>query len=265
MSKPTYSFSIEPEKLSAYDEALSVFAENPRAMLMLPCPSLLCQKEMFAYDAEQVERMRNGECFCPLCEEHGESAILRKFHAVEPRIFREGATATDVARFRQEEFEAFRSFFSRALTPEAGAKTSLYVFGDTGAQKSRMLFRAMNPTFLRKNKTFRVLRGGDLRKEFALALQGDRFGGDRIESVKTELMDVSLLVFDDFGQDKLTENMLADLWQVLDYRFGEGKPNVFLSNVPPADIAERYKNLFSLDSLTRRILEFSEILAVVKK
>lgn len=262
---PSFSFSTEPEKLKAYEEALLAFDKDERTIATLPCPSLLCGRLVAAYDRETVEQLKNGKLFCAHCQQHGKSSALEKFHAAEPKIFREGATATDTARFNQPIFKSILSFFSRSFTPEAGEKTSLYIFGDTGSQKSRMLFRAMNPVFLRKRKTFKILRGGELRKMFSVVHDSDRFAGDKTEGVKKELMDVDLLVFDDFGQDRLTENMLADLWQILDFRFGEAKPTVFLSNVPPKDISERYKQLFSLDSLVRRIIEFSEIFAISKR
>lgn len=216
----------------------------------LPCPSEFCREAVYAVTLDEMTAIGKGEHVCEHCRANGgKSKRVQQFEAVCPRAFRDGATATKPEKLKN--LKKIAVYWAGPI-PE----TSLFVYGETGTQKSRTLFHLLRENTLPSKATYRVLGGGELRELF-LSVSGD-YG--RVNDLKKSLTDTDLLIFDDFAQDILTDAMLGDLWSILDKRFRDNRAVVFLSNVSAMGISERYGENHTMKSLIRRIRDFCKII-----
>lgn len=216
----------------------------------VPCPSEFCREPLFAVTLGEIEAIGKGELVCEFCRDNGgKSKRLADFERACPKAFREGATAT-----KPEKLKNLKKI--SIYWPESVPESSLFVYGETGTQKSRTLFHLLRERTLPSRASYRVLGGGEFRELF-LSVSGD-YG--RVNDLKKHLTDLDFLIFDDFAQDVLTDAMLGDLWSVLDKRFRDNKATVFLSNISAMGISERYGESHTMKSLIRRIRDFCKII-----
>lgn len=248
---------IPKHKLEAYAEARDKLAANPRAFVAVPCPIEYCSSKLYVFSTSDLDAVERGELVCDYCSTHDlKPKTIADWEDITPPLFRTPPTASDSALFPQDAWSVIKSWAKTA--PET--RRSIYVFGDTGTCKSRMMFEALKYIALSK-LTLAVVNGGGIRTAFYAAYDSkDKYAATN--RAKAAWTNADVLFFDDFGQDALTETMLADLWQILDTRFCSLRPTAFASNFAPRDLRERYGKLFSMDSLIRRIEEFSEIIKV---
>lgn len=243
--------TIERRKLDVYRSAWSsikALGDDARSH-RLPCPSLYCAGHVYAVTHAELDEIRKGEHVCEFCREHGgRSARLISYERQCPRIFREGETKTDPRRLEN------LNKVMLAWGEEPVPATSIFVFGETGTRKSRTMWEVLRRRVLPSKASFRVLGGGEFR-ELLLDVQGDYA---RVNDAKRRLVELDVLVFDDFAQDVLTDVMRSDLWSVLDKRFRNGSRTVFLSNLGPARFAEKLGNDYVARSLVRRIRDYAE-------
>lgn len=251
---------IDAAKPQAYSDARKAFEADHggyRFCFRVPCSGALCTSELYIYDAEELDAVQNGRVLCPHCAKHGISRAEAAWREACPRVFREGASATDPQRLPEAAFGKIRRWAQSVFEADGAPCRSLYVFGNTGTCKSRMAFLAMRQ-FAERGYSYRVFKGGGLRDAFSKCY-GEGCAFDAVSVLKKSLAALDVLMFDDFGQDDFTEGQLSDLWAILDARFSEGKPTVFLSNFAPRNLIARYGKRFSMDSLVRRIEEFCDI------
>ena len=250
---PANPHKIEGWKLeryrNAYREMKAREGDDYPLSYRLPCPSEFCREPVYAVTLDEMTAVGRGLHTCEHCRTGGKSKRLQQFEAVCPRAFREGATATKPEKLKN--LKKIAVYWADPI-PE----TSLFVYGETGTQKSRTLFHLLRENTLPSKATYRVLGGGELRELF-LSVSGD-YG--RVNDLKKSLADTDLLIFDDFAQDILTDAMLGDLWSILDKRFRDNKAVVFLSNVSAMGISERYGENHTMKSLIRRIRDFCKII-----
>lgn len=250
----------DKDKPAAYDRVAKEMEahkdDDYRVSYKLPCMGKFCQSSVYCTEDWELNNAREGRMLCEYCSESGVSRELNRFNQLCPAAFRHGDFATDANKLPcPEALKALKRWGKNF------GSSSLWLYGNTGTGKSRMMFLILQHCILAKGYTFDVLRGGEFRQRM---LEAYSEGSGKANVVKEKLTRVNLLVFDDFGQDALTETMLTDLWQVLDKRFGQADPTAFLSNFAPADLRERYAGFFALDSMIRRIEEFSTFILAQK-
>lgn len=235
-------------KMEKYRNAWrTLTANNEENGLTVPCPGDCCDSVVFAKTLAEIDRIRKGEDLCSECLEHGASYRLRKFYEIAPRAFFFGEQATVPERLAR--LKSVADVWGNGHLPEH----SLFIFGDTGKQKSRTMWHLIRERVLPGLATYRVLGGGELREMLLAA-------GLNVSAVKMRLATVDFLAFDDFAQDCLTETMFADLWSILDKRFRNGFKTVFLSNVLPNELSRKYADDYSMRSMIRRIQDFCKII-----
>lgn len=211
------------------------------------CPSDCCLEFVYVTTFEELDAVRKFEHLCEYCREHGGiSKRMKQWLEACPKLFRDGDTKTKPERLKN------LGQIAKHWTDKLPS-SSLYIFGDTGAQKSRTTFYLLEQKTLNSRFSFRVLGGGDFR-ELLLSVMGDY---QRVNDVKKALIEADLLVFDDFGQDALTDTMLADLWNIIDKRFCSDKRTIFLSNYSLPELTTRYGDQSNpqVRSMIRRIGE----------
>lgn len=224
----------------------------------LPCMGKFCQSDLFAITLSDLNEAREARTLCAYCRENGISRELATYNKLCPSAFRTGEHATSLDKLPcPEAYKLLKQWAKRFPNCD-----SVWLYGNTGTGKSRMIFLILYHCVLAYGYDFAVIRGGEFRQQM---LNAYAEGLAKSNGIKDKLSRVEFLVFDDFGQDALTETMLSDLWQILDKRFGDGKPIAFLSNFAPADLRSRYVGFFALDSMIRRIEEFSTFIFAQKQ
>lgn len=251
---PCRAHEIEDWKMSEYRDCwrkMKAREGDPYALAYaLPCPSPFCRETVVAVTFDELDSIRKGECVCGICRHNsGKSKRLREWERICPEAFRRGSTATIPEKL--ERLSSLAIFWAGEIP-----RTSLYICGETGTQKSRTVFHLLGEKTLPGAARYRVLGGGEFR-ELILSASGN-FGA--VNDVKQDLAETDLLVFDDFAQDALTDTMIADLWSVLDKRFRAGKTTVFLSNLTAGEILQRYGENTTVKSLVRRIKDFCKFM-----
>lgn len=245
------------QKLKEYAAAREKLIANPRAFVAIPCPIEYCDAKFYVYSTSDLDEVEAGNLVCDYCSAHDfKPKTIAEWESITPPLFRTPPTASDTERFPKDAWSAICNWAKNA--PET--HRSIYVFGDTGTCKSRMMYEALKYIALSK-LTFTAVNGGGIRSAFYATYDAkDKYAATN--RAKAAWVNAGVLFFDDFGQDALTETMLADVWQILDTRFCSLRPTAFASNFAPRDLAERYGKLFSMDSLIRRIEEFADIIKV---
>lgn len=248
-----FGAGIEPAKLEHYRAVWRAMDENgddPLSYATL-CPSKYCAERIYVGTKDELKRVACGELTCGYCLAHGgKSRRLAYYESVCPIQFREGAEKTVVSKLKQ--YGGALKLWGAGKLPEK----SLYFYGQTGARKSRTLWKLIEDKVLSSSLSFRVLIGGGFR-EALLSVQGDYW---RVNAVKDTLAGVDLLCFDDFAQDVLTETMRADLWNVLERRFNGGKKTIFLSNISQHEFAKKLGGDYVATSMVRRIRDYTKSL-----
>lgn len=249
--------AIHPRKLEHYNEIWRDMKAREgdgydRPQYKTYCPSPYCTDVVYVTTFEELESVRKGEHVCEYCQANGGvSKRLKQWRETCPKLFREGDTRTDPKRLKN-------LTKVEALWTDKLPSSSLYIFGDTGVQKSRTVFFLIGKHTLLSRNSFRVLGGGSFR-ELLLSALGNY---QQINAIKKDLCEVDLLVFDDFGQDALTDTMFADMWSILDKRFCSDKRTIFLSNYSLPDLTTRYGDQSNpqIRSMIRRIGELCKII-----
>lgn len=247
----------DTDKPARYDIAeasirKSLQADEYASLHKLPCSGKFCQDSVYAATLDELADIRTGKAKCEHCRKFGVSKNLLAYKTLCPSAFLAGETATVIDKLPcKDAYNALKEWGERFPA------RSVWLYGNTGTGKSRMLFIVLYHCVLARGYDFIVIRGGELRQ---IMLEAYANGNATVNKEKQRMIDTALLVFDDFGQDELTMTMLSDVWQVLDKRFGDGKPTAFLSNFAPADLRSRYGGFFALDSMIRRIEEFSDFI-----
>lgn len=244
---------IESAKLEHYRvirKAMDEHEDELRSYETL-CPSKFCAEKIFVCTKDELKRAANGEFCCNYCLSNGgKSKRLTYYETACPVQFREGEHKTDKAKLKQYDL-AIKLWGAEKLPA-----TSLYFHGQTGARKSRTLWKLIEEKVLSSSISFHVIMGGGFR-EALLSVQGD-YG--RVNEIKNRLVNVDLLCFDDFAQDVLTETMRADLWNVLERRFNSGKKTIFLSNLSQPELAKKLGGDYVANSMVRRIRDYTKSL-----
>lgn len=245
--------SIEQAKLEHYRivwKAMEEHEDESRSYKTL-CPAKYCAEKIFVCTQDELKRAANGEFQCDYCLSHGgKSKRLAYYESACPIHFREGEHKTVKAKLKQYDL-ALKLWGAEKLPA-----TSLYFYGQTGARKSRTLWKLIEEKILSSSISFHVIMGGGFR-ETLLSVQGD-YG--RVNEVKDRLVKVDLLCFDDFAQDVLTETMRADLWNVLERRFNSGKKTIFLSNISQQEFAKKLGGDYVANSMVRRLRDYTKAL-----
>lgn len=230
-----------------------------------PCPTAGCNGwtwqmlrdlrhlRMDNYQHELVESF-----FCKKCASGSEfiRPLIEQWMDQCPKAFQQGDTKTRIDLLPKETYEAMKEWGNNILH----SNKSLYVFGRTGTCKSRMMWLILYHCVAKNGLTFKVYNGGDYRDE-QLDISSTRYDRKPQNRLSTDADKVDVVVFDDFGQDALTESMMSELWNLIDNRLSNGKRMVFLSNFPPDALKPRYSSVFHMDSMIRRLEDFCTLIS----
>ncbi len=261
---PVIVENIETWKLNVFKDKLATMQKSDftsgNHTVSVPCPCKHCRNTIVIWDKRDLEEIAQGRRVCHFCKEHnGESEAVFNYKKHCPKIFLTGKTKTDISKLPPAAYSRFKHWGETFHQ----TNSSFYISGESGTCKSRMMFLILYHSIIAKGKNYRIFRGGELRETllntYAQAYDSTNRRGELVQKIKDQLRTIDVLIFDDFGQDSLTDTMLSDLWTILDYRFSDGKPTVFLSNISPQGLKTRYGKVFSMESMVRRIEEFCEI------
>ena len=118
----------------------------------------------------------------------------------------------------------------------------IYVWGNPGVGKtfsaSVLLQQMITDEIDEKFVHFRLLHIYDLEEEFRKSRRFDYEGEDPLKDAKKQL-----LVLDDLGSEKPTEDMITVLKRALDYREDHQLQTIFLSNFNIKDLTLRFNSL----------------------
>lgn len=216
------------------------------------CLSLGCNRKFRVETVgEGLRLLESNKCFCKDCQPNGRSKMLNRFIDSFPQSFSFGENQTDITKLPKC-FAEITEWAKNHLW-SGGLMRSLYIYGDSGVCKSRMLAKIASSALL-YGVEFICLRGG----EFASKMREFSLKENKVDEMEflNELKDVQLLFLDDFGRDVLSETMNEKLWNVIDSRMGN-KSTIFSSNFNTIQL-----NLEQ--SAIRRIADYSDILLVKK-
>lgn len=198
------------------------------------------------------ELIKNGKLFCCHCQEYKRSLSFHKLLECFPRNFIDGKDKTDCNRLPQDAFKKATKWLDENII-NSNCTQSLYMFGDTGAGKSRIA-TLLALKALEYGITLNCIRGGGFAEKLReYSETNNREGECRwLNNLKGR----EVLIFDDFGRDKLTETMENKLWSILDARLGN-KTTIFLSNFLPAQLPKEFD-----ESIKRRLRDYCEFIEV---
>lgn len=256
---------------ATYDGILDRYKDldwNKAAMTEIKCPCATdgCSgytwqtiNDIRRITSDNYEREEIKFLFCDACRSGKEyvDPLVTQWRETCPVIFQRGDTKTDLSQLPQTAYAEMKEWGKNIMN----STESLYVFGDTGRCKSRMMYLILYHCVVKNHLSFKVYRGGEYSEE-RNELYSTRYNADPKNRMQPVDKNVDVLVFDDFGQDELSPTKMTDLWMLIDYRMSKGLRNIFLSNFAPADLIKRYGRVFHMDSMVRRLDEFSKIVAV---
>lgn len=199
---------------------------------------------------EARELIKQGKLYCKNCQKYGRSLALEKLLECFPRAFVDGKFATDTSKLPQEAFKKVTTWIEENCI-KGNSTNSLYIHGKTGAGKSRILtLGALR--MLEYGITINCIRGGGFSAKLREFAEDGNI--DRESAWLSNLTRSNVLIFDDFGKDKLTETMADKLWRILDERLGN-RTTIFATNFD-------LQNLKIDDTLKRRIIDYTDNLAI---
>lgn len=198
------------------------------------------------------ELIKNGKLFCKHCQEYKRSLSFHKLLECFPRNFIDGKDKTDCEKLPQDAFKKATKWLDKNVI-NGNCSQSLYMFGDTGAGKSRIA-TLMALKALEYGITLNCIRGGGFAEKLReYSETNNREGECRwLNNLKGR----EVLIFDDFGRDKLTETMENKLWSIIDARLGN-RTTIFLSNFLPAQLSKEFD-----ESTKRRLRDYCEFIEV---
>lgn len=129
----------------------------------------------------------------------------------------------------------------------AATGKGLFIRGGNGTAKT-LRAAAVAKAYAERGRTVRFASSARLLSDFR-----DTYGGERSEGeVFAELNGCDLLVIDDMGKENPTSWAATMLYQVIDGRYGSGRPVVVTTNFTAGGLAARLAQ--SLDESTARAL-----------
>ena len=170
---------------------------------------------------------------CPRCMRGLPPRFLEKWRNTCPREFREGEgkTTRNHPNWPAAIWDEIKDWQPGVRTD---GKLGLFLYGDTGVCKSRMLHFLAYKLIVQEHRDCEVLRGVDFRQKMTNA-----YNLKKSDEVLDRLKTVPVLLWDDFGQDSLSQGTISDLWSVVDHRYSEGMPTVISSNFPVGSLPDR--------------------------
>lgn len=145
-----------------------------------------------------------------------------------------------------------------------GAKSSLLVRGVSGCGKTRLLWLIANRLWCDAMKTKGTFDMKFLTMRQMEGLIEGSFGERKHGEMLKGLIDCDLLVFDDFGKERLTQRMASDLFCVIDERSINYRPTMISTNYTFTALCERFdiKDAETSSAMIRRFRDYYEVVKV---
>lgn len=166
-----------------------------------------------------------------------------------PEIFR----SSDLAKLPVDA----RANWDRITGWNHGAK-GLILTGPTGSGKTRAAMALLRELYVEQNLSVQIFRCSDFANECIEIVM------DAKASVRrwlNAICEKDVIFFDDFGKQKFTERVEAELFSVIDRRTSEGMPIIISTNDTGETIAERMSQ-DRAEPMVRRLREFCEVITL---
>lgn len=206
---------------------------------------------------EAVELVKAGKLFCTHCQEFQQSVGFNKLLECFPKAFIVGKHKTDTARLNQPALTKLTKWTNENII-NGNSMESLYLCGDTGAGKSRMM-TIIALQCLEYGITLNTLRGGGFTEKLREYNGNTDYARAREQEARwlNNLKRCEVLILDDFGREELTPTMAEKYWSLIDARLGN-RTTIFVSNFMPADLP------ILDESIKRRIRDYCALLKIEK-
>ena len=137
----------------------------------------------------------------------------------------------------------------------SAGKVSLLLHGASGTCKTRLawvIFNNLWKDMYPKKCRFFTMR--QLESELMTS-----FKEERHEKVLESLIEIPLLVLDDFGKERMTPRMETDIFSIIDERANRLHTTIITSNYNGQGLTERFINEETGHAVVRRIRDYYEI------
>ncbi len=111
----------------------------------------------------------------------------------------------------------------------------LFLSGDVGAGKTRLVATIANELALRHGVRAAVWPVPELLERLRRSIGSAGEGEDRLESVRR----ARCLILDDIGAERLTDWIQERLYLIIDFRYREGLPTLFTSNLTLKELTDQ--------------------------
>lgn len=165
-----------------------------------------------------------------------------------PGVFREASFENCiVGNGNREAFERAKEFVEKARAKET--PKGLVLIGPPGVGKSYLCAAIVNE--LRPLFVVRTEWGGELADyyrwwsvpELLDAIRAS-YDGESLRNPYQEAREISVLVLDDLGKERVTDWVLERLFALVNYRWEEQKPVLVTSNLSLKELARKYDRWF---------------------
>ena len=170
-----------------------------------------------------------------------------------PEIFRD----TEVARLHPKVQDALN------WKPE-GDVTGLLLHGTTGVGKTRGIWEVICRLWKAKALKDRQLEYKFLTMRKLEGLIEKSFDDRQHSKMIDSLIEVELLILDDFGKERLTQRMASDLFSIIDERSTARKATIISTNFNGSSLLERFdgRDKETGVALIRRFKDYYKIIGI---
>lgn len=132
-------------------------------------------------------------------------------------------------------------------------KKGIYIFGESGKCKSRILWKLWENDILNYSKN-KFLKRGQILSNWER-----RFFKDP-ENFYKSCEKAKILFWDDFGKEKLSESFANVIFRIIDERYSYKRFNIITSQFSPLQIIKRCDDLENGKATIRRLIEQMEVI-----
>lgn len=159
---------------------------------------------------------------------------------------------------------ASRADFVLKWRPNPQFASGLVISGETGLGKTRTVIELLKDIYIETGHPFEFCRVTEWRLRLDKA---HRYGGKGVADLVRPLCRTPLLVMDDFGHGKWTENSLASVFEILDARTSKGLPSILTTQKTKDQLSAQFSvvNADTSAAIIRRMSEFMRLVLFVKK
>ena len=170
-------------------------------------------------------------------------------------------TRTNTQLINEPKYRTWTCANRQEIIDIVNRKHSIYLYGDVGTGKTHFLYYIANQYNLRGHQVF-VILSATVHDELIREIRHNKATSEIMISVSTKMRDAELLMWDDIGNEQMTDFLHEHFQKVLDYRYINKLPIYITSNYSVADLYEKWlPNIgeFKAKQLCDRIKTFGAV------